>query len=67
MLALYLHIRNLFVTEDGQDLIEYALLAGLIALVLVAALTATSGSLGSLWDRVQDALDNAGTGVGGGT
>jgi len=65
MLALYLRIRNLFVNEEGQDLIEYALLAGLIALVLVAALTATSGSLGSLWERVQGALDNAGADVGG--
>jgi Flp pilus assembly pilin Flp len=35
-------LKNLLLAEDGQDLVEYALLAGLIAIASVAAL----GSLG---------------------
>ena len=31
--------------EDGQDLIEYALLAGLISLASVAAITALGGAV----------------------
>ncbi len=59
MLALYLRIRNLFVNEEGQDLIEYALLAGLLALAVVAALTAASGSLNTLWDAIETQLNSA--------
>ena len=59
MLALYLKLRNLFVNEDGQDLIEYALLAGLLALAVVAALTAASGSLNTLWNAIQTQLSEA--------
>ena len=32
-------IKNLIVEESGQDLIEYALLAGFISLIAVAAIT----------------------------
>ena len=42
--------------EEGQDLIEYALLAGLIALACVVALTATGASLNTLWGKVQTAV-----------
>jgi Flp pilus assembly pilin Flp len=37
-------------TEDGQDLIEYALLTGLIAVVAVAGVTAVGSAVaGSFW------------------
>ena len=36
MLYLYLQIKNWLEREEGQDLAEYALLIGLIALVAVA-------------------------------
>lgn len=42
---------NRFVREDaGQDLIEYALLAGFISLVAVAAITAVGTSLDTFYN-----------------
>ncbi len=38
--------------EEGQDLIEYALLAGFISLVAVAAITTTGTSLNTLYNTV---------------
>jgi pilus assembly protein Flp/PilA len=47
-------------TEDsGQDLIEYALVAALLALGSVAALTKLSNSLGNTIGGVGNALNNA--------
>jgi pilus assembly protein Flp/PilA len=46
-----------FVTDDeGQDLIEYALLAGLISLVCVAAITAAGSKVSTLFNNVQAAI-----------
>jgi pilus assembly protein Flp/PilA len=46
-----------FVREEaGQDLIEYALLAGLISLVCVAAITAAGQKVSTLFDNVQNAI-----------
>jgi pilus assembly protein Flp/PilA len=53
---------NRFVREDaGQDLIEYALLAGFISLVAVVAITATGTSLNTLFESVSDEVDAAAT------
>lgn len=45
--------------EDGQDLIEYALLMAFIALAAVAVLGSLQGSVKSLWNSVSNALSNA--------
>ena len=42
--------------EDGQDLIEYALLAALISIVSVAALQTLGPTVAALFDRVNDAF-----------
>ncbi|PYR29753.1 MAG: Flp family type IVb pilin [Acidobacteria bacterium] len=39
--------------EDGQDLIEYALLAGFISLAAVAAITTIGTALNTLYTNVQ--------------
>jgi pilus assembly protein Flp/PilA len=53
---------NRFVREEaGQDLIEYALLAGFISLVAVVAITATGTSLNTLFEAVSDEVDAAAT------
>jgi pilus assembly protein Flp/PilA len=53
---------NRFVREEaGQDLIEYALLAGLISLVCVAAITATGTSVGNIFTAVSGAAAGAAT------
>lgn len=45
--------------ESGQDLIEYALVAGLIGLGAVVAMTALSGKVGGAFNTVGSQLTNA--------
>ena len=48
---------NRFVAEDeGQDLIEYALLAGLISLVCVLAITNAGQKVSTLFTNVTAAI-----------
>ena len=56
-------MRNLFtrfVREDGgQDLIEYALLAGLISLVAVAAVTSAGTNVKGIFETITGKLTSA--------
>jgi pilus assembly protein Flp/PilA len=46
-----------FVRDDsGQDLLEYALLVGLIALVAVLAVTSTGASVNRIFQAISDSL-----------
>ena len=49
-------LRTLARNEEGQDLIEYALLVGLISLVAVAAVTAAGGSVNTIFTNIATAL-----------
>ena len=51
-------IRSLTVSrsEKGQDLAEYALLIGLIALVVVATLTALGANMAAVWNQMATVL-----------
>jgi pilus assembly protein Flp/PilA len=42
--------------EEGQDLLEYALLVALIALVAVAAVTAAGTNVSAIFTRIANAL-----------
>jgi pilus assembly protein Flp/PilA len=49
---------NRFVTDDrGADLIEYALLAGLISLACIATLTSVGTSITGLFTKISAKLD----------
>ena len=48
-----------FGREDGQDLLEYALLVALIALVCVAVITSTGSGVQTIFSRISSALTNA--------
>ena len=56
------NIKSAFVAfmndESGQDLIEYALVAGLIGLGAVAAITGLSGKIGGAFNTVGNNLTN---------
>ncbi|MFC2023694.1 Flp family type IVb pilin [Chloroflexota bacterium] len=52
MLALYVYLRNWLQRDEGQDLAEYALLIGLIALVVIVAVTLLGNSLSALFNRL---------------
>jgi Flp pilus assembly pilin Flp len=45
--------------EDGQDLIEYALLMAFIALAAVAVLGTLQTNVKTLWNSVSNALSDA--------
>ena len=45
--------------EEGQDLIEYALLAALISLVCVAALTTAGSQVNTIFENIKNRLTTA--------
>ena len=45
--------------ENGQGLVEYALIIGLIAVVAIAALTASGGSISSIFGTISGKLNTA--------
>ena len=51
--------------EDGQDLIEYALLAAFIALAATLAMQTVGGSIRTLFGTVSTQLGLASTAAGG--
>ncbi|PKL42803.1 MAG: Flp family type IVb pilin [Candidatus Riflebacteria bacterium HGW-Riflebacteria-1] len=57
-------IRRFVREEEGQGLVEYALILGLIAVVAIAALTASGGSIKSMFGTISGTLSNAQTTVG---
>jgi pilus assembly protein Flp/PilA len=52
-------MRALVRDDEGQDLIEYALLAGLISLVAVGAITAAGGSVNGIFTKIGEKLETA--------
>jgi pilus assembly protein Flp/PilA len=59
-MKLFIEYVKSFVREDeGQDLLEYALLVALIALVAVGAVTAAGDSVNDIFSEVADQLDAA--------
>lgn len=59
LLKLYLKFQALKDGEEGQDLIEYALLAALIALAATASMTALAGDIEALFNAIGGKLTNA--------
>ena len=57
MLNLYLRVRNWFDREEGQDLAEYALLIGLIALVVILAVTFLGTELSQLFSNIASEVE----------
>ena len=56
LLNIIVRVRALLRNDEGQDLIEYALLAGLIALVAVGGITAAGGEVEAIWGDIEAAL-----------
>ena len=48
---------RLWRSEEGQDLAEYALLIALIALVVIAAVTALGGQIQTVFNNIANALN----------
>ena len=54
------YVRRLLRNESGQDLLEYALLVALIALVCVAVITSTGSGVKTSFENISSALSTAG-------
>jgi pilus assembly protein Flp/PilA len=52
-------LRKLRKDEDGATAIEYGLIAALISVAAIVAMTAIGGSLDTLFNTVSDELDTA--------
>jgi len=53
------YLRSFARNEEAQDLIEYALLVGLISLVAVAAIGLAGGSVNTIFTTIQGKLASA--------
>ena len=49
-------LRRLFSSSDGQSVVEYGLLLSLIVLVIVTAVTASQGQLGTILSTAATAV-----------
>ncbi len=56
-------IKQFINEEHGADLIEYALLAGLISLACVATLTTIGSDVSGIFTKIKDKLTAANTAV----
>jgi pilus assembly protein Flp/PilA len=59
ILKLYVKFQDLMNREEGQDLIEYALLAALIALGATVAVKSVGTGLGSAFTQISTTLANS--------
>ena len=57
MVKVITRVRSLMHRDEGQDLIEYALIAGLIALVAVIAIGDAGTKVNEIWVDIVAALN----------
>jgi pilus assembly protein Flp/PilA len=55
-MKLFNHVRSFVRNEEGQDLIEYAMLVALIALLCIGAVTAAGGNVKSIFEAVANQI-----------
>ena len=58
-MALITYLRALRRDDSGQDLLEYALLVALIALVCVGVITQAGGGVENIFTQITGELQNA--------
>ncbi len=56
ILRLYVKLQNLASNQDGQDLVEYALLCTLIALALIASVNQFASSVTNMFATISSSL-----------
>lgn len=59
LMRIAIRLRSLTDEKDGQDLVEYALLAGFVAVVAGALLPAISTSISTIFSRMGSVLTAA--------
>jgi len=59
MLNLINYVKSFANQEEGQDLLEYALLVALIALIAIGAVGMAGGAVNTIFTNIANALSNA--------
>ena len=59
-------LRKWFKDEEGQGMVEYGLIIGLIAVVVIVALVALGPKIRDMFNDVNEEFDKIGTTVAGG-
>jgi pilus assembly protein Flp/PilA len=59
LLRLIVKLQTLTMREEGQDLVEYALVVGLISVAAVATLKGAATSINTLLTSITTTLNNA--------
>ncbi len=59
-----LMLRKWFKDEEGQGMVEYGLIIGLIAIAVIIALTALGPKISEMFNNVGEELDKAGAAGG---
>ena len=52
MVELYVRLANMLRRDEGQGLVEYALIIALVSVALVAALTALAGGISGVFSEI---------------
>ena len=58
MLTLSARLRALLRDDNGQDLIEYALVASLLVIVMIVVVGDAGGEVGRLWAGISSGLQS---------
>lgn len=53
------YIRNFWADTQGQDLVEYALAAGMVAVAAVAAMPQLSGTVNNVFSKIASIIDKS--------
>jgi len=56
LMSLYVKFQGLRTGEEGQDLVEYALLIALIALVCIAGISNVASAVNSVFTNISSSL-----------
>lgn len=59
MLKLYIKMQNLLSQDEGQDLVEYALVIALISVACVAGMKPLATAIGSAFSNITSTLNSA--------
>jgi Flp pilus assembly pilin Flp len=60
-MSLYFWLKNLLESDEGQDLIEYALLVGLIVIITIVAVTSAGQSVQKIFQNIATQLSGVGS------
>ena len=59
LLKIYIKVQDLMNREEGQDLVEYALLVALVSLAAVSGITGLAKAISSVFNNISTSLGAA--------